>query len=285
MSFDYLYVCPGVAPESKAAMKRARPMKPPEKRDAVAKSVQLLWLLVEDMGENGDREWGVRELAEKLNFRPTTVYRSLTGLMRYGLVQQNESSGKYSIGVEVYRLALMVQPRFALRNAAMPFMQDLVAECNEAALLGLYDSFRMQMMFVAVVDSSHPLRYIVPINEWISVHAGATGLAVMAFLPEQERRAIVHRYGLPRLTEATITDADLLEDELARIRARGYAFSRGQRTTGSVAIAAPIWGPTSRVIGDLGLTVPELRFEENMEPALAKLVVEHARRITENLVG
>ncbi len=266
-------------------MKRTRTKRGPEKRDAVAKTLDLLCWLVDNLGENGGRAWGVRELAEQLGFSPATVHRALAGLMRHGFVQQGGSAGKYSIGMEVYRLALKVQPHLSLRNAAMPVMQELVAKCNEAAFLGFYDASRLEMMFVAVINSSHPLRYVVPINEWIPVHAGASGLAVMAFLPEAERRAIVERRGLPRITEATITDPDRLEAELAKVRRRGYAFSRGQRTKGAVAIAAPIWGPNGRILGELNLSVPEPRFDEHMTPDYATLVITHAQRITENLGG
>ena len=271
--------------EHGGAMKRTKTKRGLEKRDAVAKTLDLLCWLVDDLAENGGRAWGVRELAEQLGFSPATVHRSLAGLMRHGFVQQGGSAGKYSIGMEVYRLALKVQPHLSLRNAAMPVMQELVAKCNEAAFLGFYDASRLQMMFVAVINSSHPLRYVVPINEWIPVHAGASGLAVMAFLPESERRAIVERRGLPRITEATFTDPDRLEAELVKVRRRGYAFSRGQRTKGAVAIAAPIWGPNGRVLGELNLSLPEPRFDESMTPAYAKLVIKHAQRITENLGG
>lgn len=266
------------------ATKRTPPRRRPEKRDAVAKTFDLLWLLVEGIGEHGEREWGVRELAAKLGFSPATAYRALVALVRHGLAQQNEASGKYRVGTEVYRLALKVQPHFALRNSALPVMRELVAECNEAALLGFYDGSRLQMMFVAVVSSSHPLRYIVPLNEWIPVHAGASGLAVMAFLPAAERRAVIAR-GLPAVTEATLTDPALLEAELARVRTRGYAVSRGQRTKGSVAIAAPIWGPDGRVLGELNLTVPEARFDKTLTATYARLVIGHAQRITAQLGG
>jgi DNA-binding IclR family transcriptional regulator len=227
----------------------------------------------------------VRQLAQELHLPPATLYRALSGLTKHGLVQQSEESGQYQLGTEFYRLVLKVQAEFALRNVGVPIMQELVAQCNEAAFLGFYDAARLAMMFVAVIDSSHPLRYVVPMHEWIPVHAGASGLAVMAFLPAAERRAIVARRGLPRLTETTITDPRRLEDELAKVRRRGYAFSRGQRTKGAVAIAAPIWGPSGRILGELNLSVPEPRFDEHMTPAFAKLVIAHAQRITANLGG
>ena len=251
----------------------------PARRDALGKALQLLSWIVDSSGEATDREWGVRELAQGLHLPPATVHRVLTTLMKHKLVQRNRHSGQYQIGMEFYRLALKTQSLPGIRNAGIPVMHDLVAQCNETALLGLYDSFRMEMMFIAAVSSSHPLRYIVPINEWIPVYAGASGLAIMAFLPKEERQAIIERTKLTPLTERTITHPVALEDELARVRARGYAFSRGERTAGAVGIAAPIWGLTGRVMGDLMVTVPEPRFDERMLLPLARRVIQHSQRI------
>src|SRR5574341_499106 len=126
-------------------------------RDTLGKALQLLWWIVDaSSGDATEREWGVRELAHGLHLPPATVHRVLAVLMRHGLIQHNATSGQYKIGMEFYRLALKVSARFTVRNAAIPVMQDLVAQCNETAFLGLYDSFRMEMMFVAAVNSSHP---------------------------------------------------------------------------------------------------------------------------------
>lgn len=252
---------------------------PSGKRDALGKAVQLLWWIVDASDNAKDNEWGVRELAQGLHLPPATVHRVLVSLMKHGLIQRNPTSGQYQIGMEFYRLASKAQSSFAIRNAGIPVMQDLVAQCNETAFLGLYDVSRMEMMFVAAVNSNHPLRYIVPINEWIPVYAGASGLAIMAFLPKDERQAIIKRTRLIPLTEHTISHPAVLEDEFARVRARGYAFSRGHRNVGAVAIAAPIWGPGGRVIGDLVLSMPESRYDTKMEPDLARLVIQHAKRV------
>ncbi|HTU02960.1 MAG TPA: IclR family transcriptional regulator C-terminal domain-containing protein, partial [Candidatus Sulfotelmatobacter sp.] len=114
-------------------------------------------------------------------------------------------------------------------------------------------------------------------------HAGASGLAIMAFLSKEERQTIIERTRLAPLTDRTITDPVALEEELARVRARGYAFSRSQRTQGAVAVAAPIWGPDGRILGELNVSVPESRFDAGMRPRLAQLVVRHAKRIMEKL--
>jgi len=253
------------------------------RRDALGKALQLLRWIVDASDDATGNEWGVRELGQRLHLSPATTHRVLTALAKHGLVQRNPNSGQYQIGMEFYRLAFRVQSLFGIRNVSIPIMQDLVAQCNETAFLGHYDSFRMEMMFIAAVNSSHPLRYVVPINEWVPVYAGAGGLAIMAFLPKGERQAIIERTGLAPLTGRTITDPAALEDELARIRARGYAFSRGERNIGAVGIAAPIWYPNGRVTSDLVLSIPEPRFDMSMVPALARAVIKHAQRIMKKL--
>jgi IclR family acetate operon transcriptional repressor len=141
------------------------------------------------------------------------------------------------------------------------------------------------MMFVEIVESAHPLRYELQLNRWLPVHAGATGLAIMAFLPEEERRTIVARSRLDPVTERTIQDPVFLQRELERIRHRGYACTHGQRIPGAVGLAAPVWGPDGRVVGDVALTVPDYRFEPNSERRLGELLIRHAAQLTTALGG
>jgi DNA-binding IclR family transcriptional regulator len=253
------------------------------KRDAVGKALEVLWALLDADGKEEKRS--VRNLALRLGVSPATVYRTLTTLQRHGLVQQNAKSGQYQIGMELYRLALQVTSRLSIRDAALPVMQELVSKCNETTFLIMYDSSRREMMFVAAVHSSHPLRYTVPMNEWVPVHAGASGFAIMAFLPDDERRAIVAQTKLRPLTTQTITDPVALGEELARVRGRGYALSRGQRNIGAVSVAAPLWDTRGVIMGALAISMPEARFKSGMERLLAQLVLQAASHIMDRTGG
>jgi len=125
---------------------------------------------------------------------------------------------------------------------------------------------------------------VVETNQWLPITAGASGLAILAFLPDDERRQLLSR-PLKALTENTITNPLALEQELTRIRQRGYAISHGQRTSGAVAIAAPILGADDKAIGDVILTIPEQRFDPNHEAYLADRVVECSDAITAEIGG
>lgn len=250
-------------------------------RDALGKALRLLKWTLKAPGD----EWGVRELAHALRMPPSTAHRLLGALEREGLIESNPDTQRYRIGLEFYHMAWRAQAKFSVREMAMPFLRRLSAESGETTFLALYDRSRMEMMFAAVVETTHPYRYILPINEWVPMHVGASGQAILAFLPREERQEIELKRGLAPVTPLSITDPEMLEQELARVRERGYAITHGQRIPDSVSLAAPIWGPDGRVLGDIAVTMPEQRFDPGVEPRLLPLVLFYAQRITEELAG
>jgi DNA-binding IclR family transcriptional regulator len=232
-----------------------------------------------------DGPWGVREIAKGVGMSPSTVHRLLGLLEDEGLVRQDDPGGGYTVGSELLRLASAARGTHPVRSAALPHLRDLVAASGETATLGLYDPARQQTWVAAVVESDEPFRYVSTLHEWRDLHAGASGRAIMAFLPERERQEVIERTRLAAATEFTITSPEELEAVLAQVRARGYAFSQEERRLGGIGIAAPVFGPGGEVVAEVGLSVPAQRFEASDEERLAGLVAACAARITEALDG
>ena len=237
------------------------------------------------MAGRTDGPWGVRELAKGVGMSPSTVHRLLGLLEEEGLVRQEGPGGGYGLGTGFLRLAWTATGTHPVRTAALPHMRELVETSGETATFGLYDPVRQQTCVVAVVESDEPFRYVSTLNEWRDLHTGASGRAVMAFLPEAERAEVVRRTRLAPATEYTITRADELEHVLAEVRDRGYAFSQEERRLGGVGIAAPVFGPSGQVVGEVGVSVPAQRFAPDDRPRLADLVVACAARISQALGG
>jgi DNA-binding IclR family transcriptional regulator len=184
--------------------------------------------------------------------------------------------------MEILRLSWVIAARFSLVEAARPELEELVRQCNETALLALYDPTRHQMMFVLEVESGHPLRYVVKLHEWLPVYAAASGLAILSFVADDERKRILSGELAP-LTANTILDPDEIERETAQIRARGYAISHNQRLNGAVGIAAPIRAHNGQVLGDVAVTIPELRFRPELEGQLSRAVISTASKLSTTL--
>jgi len=225
---------------------------------------------------------GVREVANALGLAPSSAHRLLTSLVREGLVERTPA-GTYSIGLDFMRMAWKATGRYSLTVVAEPVLTQLVERIDETALLTVFDPARKEMMFALSVESRHPLRYVVALNQWVPLNAGASGLAIWASLPPSEREELLTS-SLRRLTPRTLVDPAALRAEYEKVLARGYAISHGQRVLGAVGFAAAIFGPTG-VIGTVALSIPEQRFDPNEEPALGLAVREAANAISERMGG
>jgi IclR family acetate operon transcriptional repressor len=223
---------------------------------------------------------GVREIGRDLDLAASSAHRILTMLVDEGLIRQ-EADGDYSLGIEFFRLVWRGAGLFPLSDVARPVLRELAEKSSETALLGAYEPSRREVIFVLTSESPHALRYVVPLNQWMPLHAGASGLAILAFLPEDEREEVL-RGPLKRVTPQTLVNAKELRRELDRIRERGFARTSGQRTQGAVGIAAPIFGPAGRVVGDLAITLPEQRLDGRGDQ-LARMVQGAARLVSRRL--
>ncbi len=256
------------------------PSTPPERqRDPLARAFQLLTLMIDE----GENSYGVRQIGTLLGVTPSTAHRLLADLEKLGLVRRLHGGG-YSLGLEFHRLAWASIARFPLRDAAEPVLRDLSASSSESAFLGIYNEQRCQMTFASHVESSHPLRYVLELNTWLALYAGASGQAILAFLPV-EVIATVIADGLSRITENTVVNKGELNAHLAEIRDKGYAISHGERIVGAVGIAAPIFGASGEVVGDVGITLPQSRFEAKKQTHLAALVKKSASELSESIGG
>jgi DNA-binding IclR family transcriptional regulator len=240
-------------------------------RNPVTRAFQILgWM----SGAEGDA-WALGEIAAGVAMHPATVHRVLGQLVEDGLVRQDPATGGYGLGLEFLRLAWQASGRASLRDVAEPHLRALTADTGETAWLGLYDPGRRQMLFAAAVESPQQIRHVRPVNEWLPVHGGASGRALLAFLPESERETVLAGELAP-VTENTVTDPDALRRLLAEVRRRGYAVSRGERVLGGVGLAAPILADDGRLLGVIGVGLPAQRFRAADEPRLSRRVIAAA---------
>jgi len=92
----------------------------------------------------------------------------------------------------------------------------------------------------------------------IRLHNIAIGKAILASLSRERVDEIIDHWGLPKMTENTITDRDELHDQLERFRDQGYATEHEERTEGLACIAAPI-RVNDDLLGAISISAPTRR--------------------------
>ncbi len=249
------------------------------RRHPLARGIELLTVMIDS-----DQDLhGVRELAARLEVSPSTVHRLITDLEKLGLVGRTEQ-GAYRLGLEFMRLAWTAVERYPIQEVSTDTLQELTEQSGESSFFAVYGESRNHMMFSLVVESPHPLRYSLPLKQWIPLYTGASGLAILAFLPPDVVDEVTGGQMVPS-TERTVVESEQLRARLEMIARDGYAITHGERIEGAIAIASPVFGPSGAVVGSLGITMPEARFNAAYSQSLAGLVKQSAGRITDYLTG
>jgi DNA-binding IclR family transcriptional regulator len=209
------------------------------------------------LGALGEQQQtSLSEIADRVGLpRPTTL-RFLRSLEPSGWVVRNDD-GQYALGPAVLALAGRYLSADSLLVAASPLMRALRDSLGETISLSRVSG--SQRTCVQEFPSTQSLRLVLGLGEQGPLHAGASGLVLLAHL-SPERRAAVLEADLPAYTERTITSREHLEEECALIRERGWVLTQGQKTAGGVALAVPLHEPGPRgEVSALGIFGPEAR--------------------------
>lgn len=230
---------------------------------SVDRAAALLLALGESAGEAG-----VTELARRLGLHKSTASRLLATLQRRGLVEQDDESGKYRLGLVVIRLAHRAERTLDLRSIALPDLERLARATRETVSLGIVDGD--SYLTVAQVDGPN----MVAVPDWTGrttpLHCIASGKVVLAAMAERDVMRIA-RPGLAARTPRTITTLEALMEELARVRRRGFAVAFSEWIEGTNAIAVPVADARGRVIASIAVWGPAYRITA---PRVADLVAQ-----------
>jgi DNA-binding IclR family transcriptional regulator len=225
----------------------------------------------------------MKELADRLNLPLSTMHRLLEMLCEQGFAERDESTRAFRPGVEFFRVASLVVNRTSVRAAAKPFLVAAAEETGESAYLCAFDARAGKLMFVANAESTHLLSYRVPMDTPFSITVGASGLSILAWLPEQQREDIIRNETLSGGPPVGNLDIAKLHKTLASVRAKGFAHTFGQRIKGAVGLFAPVFNASGEVIASFGVTVPEVRYRPTALPSLTASVVHQALALSRAL--
>ena len=137
-------------------------------------------------------------------------------------------------------------------------MHDIVTACHETCHLGSLKNG--DVYYLKKVET--PLRSRTVTVEGRSLPAYATGVgkALLADYQLPQLKALYYD-GLYPLTEHTITDFRLLADQLAEIRASGFAYECEESTRGIRCIGVPL-RKSGKVVAALSVAFPLERYSD-----------------------
>ncbi|HEU5471072.1 MAG TPA: IclR family transcriptional regulator [Actinophytocola sp.] len=223
-------------------------------------------------------ELTLSELARRAGVSIPTAHRRVRELVAWGAIERG-ADGRLRIGLRLWEVASLAPRGLGLREAAMPFLEDLYEVSHENVQLAVRAG--LEVVFVERIAGRHAVPVLTRVGGRFALHATGVGLVLLAHAPVAVQDELLgtplHAY-----SPKTIIDPVRLREVLAATRRNGYAVSDGQVTVDALSVAAPIRDPSDAVTAAVSLVV---RADCAQPAALAPLVMAAARGITRALRG
>lgn len=211
------------------------------------------------------------ELAAVTNIPRSSLYRFLALLESRGFLRHDPLTGEYSPGAILYRLGSTGAWLGELRRAARSVMPRLVDKIGESVYLYVREG-ATRVCVEALEGTRGTIRHAIKPGSVFPLHAGSSGKAILAFLPDDERTGLLARLPLTKLGPGSITRRAELRAEIARIRRQGWAYGEEELASGAWAVAVPILDRARVCVASLVVAGPMIRLERERLPEYARLL-------------
>lgn len=238
-------------PVARRRGRRASPNSEAGDVQSLDRAVSLLELLASGEG------LALSDLARRAELPPSTVHRLLNTLHKRGLVGHEAVTGLWTVGVGLFRVGSAYLRIRKLPDIARPIIRALLLEVGETVNVSMLD--QSELICVAQAEAHTPVRAFFRLGCRLPVHASGAGKAILAAGTEAFQQRLLGATPLERFTVNTHCGRAALAENLAGVRARGWAIDDEEHTSGMRCVSAVILDEWSEPIGAVSISAPSVR--------------------------
>ena len=211
------------------------------------------------------RRMTLSEISRGAGISLTTTHRIVTDLSTWGALERSPD-GRFGVGLRLWEVAALAQRGVALREVALPLMEDLYEATHENVQLAVREG--LEVVYIERIAGRRAVKVLTRVGGRFALHATGVGLVLLAHAPQDVQEQVLASE-LERWTQMTITDPATLRARLAEVRRDGFAVSRGQVTLDALSLACPIRSSHDSVVAALSVVVhADLEYPLGLLPSL-----------------
>lgn len=244
---------------------------------ALDRALDLLKLLAEIDEAN------LTEISLRTGMAPSTAHRLLMTLQHHGIVDFDEPSQCWTVGVEAFRIGSSFMRRSRVTEAGRPVMRELMAASGETANMACLDDG--DVVFLSQVETHEPIRAFFRPGTRGPMHASGIGKALLAQMPRAQIEQLLQKKGLQSFTGKTLSSPDALFKDLTLTLERGWSIDDEERTIGMRCIAAPIFNAYGEAVAGISISGPTVRITDATLGEFGPVVKRSAAQVTRAIGG
>jgi DNA-binding IclR family transcriptional regulator len=243
---------------------------------AIDRAVQILQCFSEKRPE-----LKLIEISDELGLNKSTVHGIISTLKYHGLIEQDNETQKYRLGVYLMQLGDVVSRSIDVVGIARPFITDICNQVEETVHLATLDN--MEVVYIDKIESTQSMRIFSARGARNPAYCTGVGKAMLAYLDEHTLDKLLQSSELIAVTPKTITNKPELMLEFVKIREDGYSFDNEENAIGLTCVAAPVFDHTGNVKYGVSVSGPTARMTEGKIEVAIRLVKAAANEISSKL--
>jgi IclR family transcriptional regulator, KDG regulon repressor len=201
----------------------------------------------------------LRDLARNAQLNKATAFRLLNSLLQKGVVQKIGEERLYALGPTLLAFAEEYRRNFTMRDAVLPFLEQLVHATGETAIY--CERFQHDScVTIERRESPHQTRTVIETSVPRPLCVGSSAFAILAMLPQKEIASILRTKLLEKYTPFTPSSEKQVLKKIEEVRRRGYAVSIQERYLYTAGVVAPCF-LNQNVIGSIAIIGPAERIK------------------------
>lgn len=221
------------------------------------------------------------ELSEITDIPKSTLFRILSTLHDRDCVNLDVDTKRYALGLKLRELGSAFIRRTDLDGAAVPHMRDLAENCGESVFLALLD--KEEVVYIRRMESPNSVMMVRKLGNRAPIHSTATGMAMVAFLPEERRKEIIRETDFAKHTEDTNTDPEDFKNRMETVRDEGVAIVDGEYNPQLLCVSSPILGTGAVVKAAITVAMPSSEATPERLEYVSDEVKQKALRISNQM--
>lgn len=205
-----------------------------------------------------DTDLSLTDLVRRTGVAKATVHRLAQELLVWGMLER--SGTRYRLGLRLFEMGVLVPRQRILREAALPYMEDLLIATQETVHFAVHDG--LDVLYIEKIMAHRGETKRSRVAGRLPLYCTATGKVVLAFSPRSLLEEVV-RQGFTALTRYTTMSPGLLSRQLERVRREGIAVEAEEARLGYMSMAVPVFSGRSVLAGALSITAPTSRMNVN----------------------
>ncbi|GAB1770424.1 IclR family transcriptional regulator [Priestia aryabhattai] len=211
----------------------------------------------------------VKEVSDLLSLPQSSTFNLVGTLHNEGYLNQ-DSLKKYKLGPKLIQIGTAAMESLDISSEGKPYLKKLMEDVQETVFMALLSDG--ELVYVVKIDNNRSIRTTAQPGNRKPLYCTGLGKTFLAFLPKDQREQLLEHTELLPITDYTITDKKVLNDNLDSFIQMGYAIDDEENEEGLFCLAAPVFGAKGSIQAAISVAGPKERMLKHKDFIVERLL-------------